>query len=151
MNKDHYNNYYNKYLREYAKENRRNSTFAEFLLWNEILKGRKLGYQFHRQRSILGYIGDFFCKELMLFIETDGATHEWEETKLKDKKKETELIAKGYTLLRFKDTDVAADIDATRKTIEVWIEEYEKKHPQVLNNKYRSKRKFPAYLKKSSP
>jgi very-short-patch-repair endonuclease len=115
-----------------------------------VLKGRKLGYQFLRQRPISDYIGDFFCKDLMLFIETDGITHQWEEVKQKDKEKEEEILSEGYTILRFKDLDVAADIDRIREINKHWIKEYEIKHPKVLSHKSRGKRKFPDYLKQSS-
>jgi very-short-patch-repair endonuclease len=135
-----YKYYYNKDLRKNAKELRNHSTLAEIILWNEVLKGRKLGYQFHRQRPVLGYIGDFFCKELKLFIETDGLTHEEVKVKKKDKKKEEEIIAVGYTILRFKDTEVAADIEEVKTIIESWIKDYEEKHPEALEKKIRNKR-----------
>jgi very-short-patch-repair endonuclease len=135
-----YKYHYNKDLRKNANELRNHSTLAEIILWNEILKGRKSGYQFHRQRPILGYIGYFFCKELMLFIETDGLTHEDIKVKKKDKKKEDEITAIGYTILRFKDSDVLSDIEEVKITIESWIKDYEEKHPEVLEKKIRNKR-----------
>lgn len=48
-----------------AKILRNNSTLSEILLWNK-LKGKKLGYDFHRQKPIGNYIVDFFCPELLL-------------------------------------------------------------------------------------
>jgi very-short-patch-repair endonuclease len=48
------------------------------------------GYQFRRQGSILKYIADFVCLERMLVIEVDGLTHQWDETTVKDKMKQTD-------------------------------------------------------------
>jgi len=58
----------------------------------------------------------------MLIIEVDGITHHWEETILKDKKKQTELEAAGFTVLRFTDDEVLNDINAVHGFLESWIE-----------------------------
>ena len=42
---------YNPGLKERARELRKNSTLSEVLLWKAI-KGKQLGYEFHRQVSI---------------------------------------------------------------------------------------------------
>jgi Uncharacterized protein conserved in bacteria len=78
------NNYhYNKKLKQYARDMRNRSTKAETLLWDDVLKHSFLGYQFLRQRPILNYIADFACLELMLVIEVDGMTHEFDVTQKK--------------------------------------------------------------------
>jgi very-short-patch-repair endonuclease len=132
--------HYNKLLSKYASENRSNSTLAEVILWNEVLKGRKLGYQFLRQRPILNYIADFFSKELQLIIETDGVTHLEDEVKLKDKIKENNLTANNYSVLRFKDEEVVSDIDNVKTILIEWINNYEKIHPEVLKYKARKRK-----------
>lgn len=43
-----------------ARENRRQMTEAETLLWNE-LRNNKLGVHFRRQHVIGNYIADFIC------------------------------------------------------------------------------------------
>ena len=63
----------------------------------------------------------------MLIIELDGLTHQWEETAVKDSKKEKELTDLGFTLLRFDDEEVLNDIENVVRTIEHTIEELEKK------------------------
>jgi very-short-patch-repair endonuclease len=132
--------HYNKNLKQYSRQLRSNSTLAEIILWNEVLKGRKLGYQFHRQRPILSYIADFFCKELNLVIETDGATHLYEEVKRKDKVKEESLISKGYSILRFEDSEVEGELEKVKEKIQLWIKEYENEHPEVVLKKTRNRR-----------
>jgi very-short-patch-repair endonuclease len=97
-----------------------------------------LGYQFHRQRAILNYIGDFFFKELKLVIETDGVTHLEEVVKRKDKEKQENLFSLGYTILRFKDTEVVEDLEDVRERIELWIRDYENKYPEVIKKKERN-------------
>ena len=60
-------------------------TKAEACLWKYILTAKQLkGYQFRRQGTILKFITDFMCMELMLIIEMDGITHHWEATMVKD-------------------------------------------------------------------
>ncbi len=47
-------------------------TLSEVFLWLE-LKGKKMmGYDFHRQKPIGDYTGDFYCPALELINEIDG-------------------------------------------------------------------------------
>jgi len=133
--------HYNKELKQFSRELRSNSTLSEIILWTEVLKARKLGYQFHRQRPVLNYIGDFFCKDLNLVIELDGITHHERSVKAKDKKKQNKLEQFEYTVLRFKDEEVVNSLDDVRKKLRNWICEYEKTHPEVMERKKRRRRK----------
>src|ERR1041385_8885355 len=102
-NKDNYH-LYNTRLQPFANKLRKNMTKAEACLWKYVLRARQLkGYQFRRERPVLNYIADFMCKELKLIIEVDGLTHQWEETAEKDSKKDRDLKAAGFTILRFDD------------------------------------------------
>ncbi|HEX6846100.1 MAG TPA: endonuclease domain-containing protein [Chitinophagaceae bacterium] len=116
------NNNYNKNLQPYANKLRKEMTKAEACLWKYILKARQLnGYQFRRQRTVLKYIADFMCMELMLIIEVDGITHHWEETMIKDKKKQGDLEAAGFTVLRFTDEEVLKNINSVHAFLVEWI------------------------------
>jgi very-short-patch-repair endonuclease len=119
------NNYaYNKRLQPNANALRKNMTKAEACLWKYVLKARGLkGYPFRRQRPILHYIADFMCKELMLVIEVDGITHQFEETQYKDFIKQKALEEVGFTVLRFTDNEVLTDIGSVIERLERWIEE----------------------------
>ena len=121
---DKYSNHgYNKNLQPYANRLRKELTKAEACLWKYILKGKQLrGYQFRRQRPVLNYIADFLCLELMLIIEVDGLTHHGEETVLKNKRKQTDLEAAGFTVLRFTDDEVLNNIKIVHDYLENWIE-----------------------------
>lgn len=82
-------------------------------------------YDFHRQKPIGNFILDFFCHELMLGIELQGLTHDWEEVQEKDKVKMTEMEKLGITVLRFNDEDVMKDIDNVLLQIVAFIENFD--------------------------
>ena len=120
---DYDNHKYNKNLQPFANRLRKEMTKAEACLRKYILKAKQLrGYQFRRQRPVLNYIADFVCMELMVIIEVDGLTHHWEETILKDKKKQADLEAAGFTVLRFTDDEVLNNIKIVHDYLENWIE-----------------------------
>ncbi len=83
------------------------------------------GYQFRRQRPVLNYIADFMCKELILIIEVDGITHQWEEVAEKDIRREEDLKAVGFNVLRFSDDEVLEHINQVIYRIEQYVEEFE--------------------------
>ena len=110
---------YNSRLKKFARELRKHSTLAEVLLWQNLKRRQRNGYDFHRQRPVDEYILDFFCPELMLAIEIDGGSH-----KLKgqhDEKRQRRLEAMGIQFLRFKETEVRRNLDGVLRAIEQWI------------------------------
>ncbi len=118
---------YNPKLKQLAKELRKNMTVSEVLLWNELKQKRMLGYDFDRQRPIDEFIVDFYCKELMLAIEIDGISHYTEEAFRRDTERQKRLESLGVNFLRFDDSEVKNDINNVLRTIENWINEFEKK------------------------
>ena len=120
----HDNHDYNKNLQPYANRLRKEMTKAEACLWKYVLKGKQLrGYQFRRQRPILNYIVDFVCLELKLVVEVDGLSHHWEETMLKDHRKQTALEEAGFTVLRFRDEEVLNNINVVHEQLQNWIDD----------------------------
>src|SRR5690349_1101188 len=116
------NYHYNKNLKPLARNLRKDSTKAEIRLWCEIISGKRmLGYGFRRQRPVGNYIADFLCKELNLIVEVDGYSHNFKTEE--DAKRDAELQAMGFTVLRFSDREVIQDIENVRPTMEAWIEE----------------------------
>ena len=125
MNIEYSNNHYNKNLKENARKLRNNSTKAEIILWNKLLKKRQLrGYQFLRQRPIHNFIVDFFCKDLKLVIEVDGEIHRFQ--KQKDKKREDQIKDSGYTIIRFSNGDILYEFINVIRTLENFVDEFEK-------------------------
>ncbi len=116
---------YNPKLKSLAKSLRKNMTFAEVLLWNELKQKKMMGYDFDRQRPIDEYIVDFYCKDLQLAIEIDGISHDYEEVIKNDKIRQKRLESLGVHFLRFDDREVRNDRRNVLRTIEHWIEEYE--------------------------
>ena len=112
---------YNKKLKPFARKNRKESTKAEIRLWCEVLKSKKTGYSFFRQRPVDRFIVDFMCKELKLVIEVDGITHNWKIEE--DKQREKELMNLGFCILRFRDEDVMDNIEGVAQLINLKIEE----------------------------
>ena len=118
--------YYNKSLKTKARQLRNSATKSEACLWKYVLRARMMkGYQFRRQRPVLNYIADFMCKELHLIIELDGITHTWEETIVKDEKKQSDLEKAGFRVLRFEDDLVLNRINVVKAEIEAAITELE--------------------------
>ncbi len=120
---------YNPTLKIVARKLRNNSTQSEIKLWMELKGKQFLGYDFHRQKPIDNFIVDFYCNELNLVIELDGYSHNFEEVVLKDEEKEKTLNSFGLTVIRFDDNEVMNDIYNVLKTIEGYIQEFEKTHP----------------------
>ena len=113
--------YYNPKLRPLAKALRGNMTKAEASLWKYVLRSRKTGYSFTRQRPVLSFIVDFMCKELNLVIEVDGITHLEKEVIEKDEIKQQKLEEAGFHVLRFTDELVLNRIDIVAQEIEEYI------------------------------
>ncbi len=100
-----YKRQYDPKLIPYSKSLRKNSTLGERLLWKYLRKRQILGYKFRRQYPILNYILDFYCPELKLAIEIDGASHD--ESKYEyDLKRQKEVEAYGVIFLRFTEYEV---------------------------------------------
>ncbi len=113
---------YNPKLKPLARALRKNMTFAEVLLWNELKQKKMLGYDFDRQRPIDNFIVDFYCKDLMLAIEIDGISHDYEEVLARDEKRQKILENLGVRFLRFDDREVRNDMPNVLRTISYWIE-----------------------------
>jgi very-short-patch-repair endonuclease len=103
-------------------------TKAEACLWKFVIGGKQMmNYQFRRQRPVLNYIADFMCKELMLIIEVDGITHQWEEVYQKDLIREQKLKEVGFYIIRFDDNEILSDINNVIRAIESYILTFEEK------------------------
>ena len=117
---------YNPALKAYARQLRNNSTQSEIKLWQMLRNKQLKGYDFHRQKPIDNYILDFFCYELMLGIELDGATHIYDEkTGANDLQKMKRMNELGITVLHFWDAEVINDLPNVIYAIEGFIDRFE--------------------------
>ena len=95
-------------LKQFAKENRKNPTQAESVLWRYLEKGA-LGKPFRRQHIIGNFIADFFCLPCNLIIEIDGEYHQLPQQQISDAERTEWLEKQGYTVCRFTNEDVLYD------------------------------------------
>ena len=101
---------YNPRLKGFSRSMRSFGEKSEAMLWKR-LKARQTGFAFNRQKPILNYIADFYCKELSLVVEIDGASHFSHEAFLKDQERDRQMRAIGLEIIRVNDGDVRDDAD----------------------------------------
>ncbi|WP_353077042.1 DUF559 domain-containing protein [Flavobacterium sp.] len=99
-----------KLLKELQKENKKNSTQAESILW-ENLRNKNIKYKFRRQHIIDIFIADFICLEKKLIIEVDGGYHNTLEQREADELRTQILNEIGFKVIRFTNEQVVGDID----------------------------------------
>ncbi len=92
-----------------ARHQRRAMTLPEVLLWQDLRHGRCDGLKFRRQHPIGPYILDFYCAEMRLAVEVDGAVHEQEAQTRHDVQRDGWLAERGIRVMRFAARDVLAD------------------------------------------
>ena len=97
-------------LKTFARENRKNATLAESVLW-EQLRDNNLGVKFLRQHVIGDYIVDFVSRSDGLVIEVDGGYHAEKQQHEDDQYRESVLEQMGYHVLRFTNEEVLYEIE----------------------------------------
>ena len=106
---------------------RKNQTKAEGLLW-QALRNRKLERcKFIRQYPItpdktnlkMNFIADFYCAEKKVIIEIDGDIHMHREEY--DKFREDLLLAQGYKIIRFTNTEVENQLESVLTSLKAYI------------------------------
>ena len=112
--------------RIFARNLRLAPTDAERRLWNHLRNRQLEGLHFRRQHPIGGYFADFCCTSLKLVIELDGSQHSENEH---DLKRDTLLVAQGYTVLRFWNNEVLAQMEGVVAKILAIITELRRSRP----------------------
>jgi len=104
--------YNQKHQTNLRKKLRNNQTSSEKLLWNQLRRRQVNGHRFRRQYSFGKFIVDFFCPELKIAIEVDGANHFFDDRSTDyDLKKQKYINSLGVKVLRFTTTDIYNNID----------------------------------------
>lgn len=122
---------YDPKLKKLAKKLRKDMTFGEVLLWNELKRDQLWGFDFDRQRCIDNFIVDFYCKDLMLAIEVDGMSHNHEEAFAKDEIRQKRLESFGIIILRFSEAEMKSDMPNVIRAIEGRVIEIIKNNPTI--------------------
>lgn len=97
-------------LLKYAKENRKNPTEAESVLW-QYLRHEQMGAHFRFQHPICGYIPDFICLSRKVIIEIDGGYCLAEEQPQRGIERTHYLEQEGYRVLKVTKEEVLGNID----------------------------------------
>jgi very-short-patch-repair endonuclease len=99
---------------ERARGLRRAGNIAEARLWNELKDRRLGGHKFVRQFPIGPYIADFACRDARLVVEVDGSQH---AGRISDRMRDEYMCSRGFSVIRFWNTDVLAAIGPVCETI----------------------------------
>jgi len=105
---------------------RQKPTDAERTVWAALRDRRCLGYRFKRQVVIEGLIVDFYCRELRLAIELDGAVHQTPEGQLRDRARDTHLRSCGIRVIHLQNEQ------ASRRSLRAVLTEFLRRPPSPL-------------------
>ena len=85
-------------------------TLPEVILWQH-LRRRSDGLKFRRQHPAGPYVLDFYCEEARLFIEVDGASHDFGDAPVNDVYRNSWLAEAGIRTLRIPATEVLENLE----------------------------------------
>ena len=117
-------------VKKYALEMRKNPTLGESHFWDLVRKRQVLGLLFNRQfvfsyiefdQKRHFYIVDFYCHEIKLIVEIDGAYHNNPNQIELDEFRAETLEQMGLTLIRFSNEDVINRPDKVLKSLKSTI------------------------------
>ncbi len=102
-----------------AREQRKNPTQSEEILW-QALRGRKLdGIKFRRQQPIGIFIADFYSSEYRLVVEVDGGIHEFQQGA--DAERDEIMRTLGLNVLRLPAELVESDLGGALEKIREFV------------------------------
>lgn len=90
---------------------RHKPTRPEYLLWDKLRDRQFHGYKFRRQHGIGKYVVDFYCPELKLALEADGANHFFnQKSEVYEANREFYLQQLDVKVIRISNTDITNDL-----------------------------------------
>jgi len=90
-----------------TRQLRHDSNWPERIVWGVLRGGRLGGLKFRRQHPIGPYVVDFYCHDVQLVVEVDGASHE--DRLAHDRKRTAYLEQQGLRVFRVTNQDVLGD------------------------------------------
>jgi leucyl-tRNA synthetase len=108
-------------LKQYGRDNRKNPTEAEDILWQR-LRNNQLGAKVRRQHSVYGFIVDFAFLDVKLVIEVDGDYHNKADQKIYDEARTKFLKEFDLDLLRFTNEEVINNEEQVISSIQAEIQ-----------------------------
>ncbi len=109
-----------------ARALRQAATPAERALW-QYLSRSQLGAKFSRQMPVGPFYADLLCRELGLVIELDGHSHDVAPDR--DAERDAWMAAHGYTVRRFTNAEVQANVEGVVMAIRLEVERLRRAHP----------------------
>ena len=100
-----------------ARALRRDAPSAERIVWRHLRNRRLGGWKFVRQEPIGPYFADFVCREKMLVVEIDGATHSTDVEIASDARRTAFLEAQGFRVMRFINAQIYENADGALEEI----------------------------------
>lgn len=99
---------YNPKLKARARELRKAGNLSEVLFWNQVKRKQFNGLDFDRQKIIGNYIVDFYCANLQIVIEIDGASHDNKQEY--DAQRDAYLEGLGLTVIHILDSEIKKNL-----------------------------------------
>ncbi|MBO3697563.1 DUF559 domain-containing protein [Fabibacter sp. E12] len=109
-------------LKEFVRELKKKETLAESVLWERLRNKQLDGYKFRRQHIIGQYIADFVCLTRALVVEVDGGIHQLPDVAENDEVRTAWLEEQGFSVIRFTNDEVLADIDWVESEIKTALQ-----------------------------
>ncbi len=116
-------------LKAFSRENRKNQTVAEEILWQR-LRNNLTGFKIRRQHVIEGFITDFVCISKGVVIEVDGDYHLKLPQIDYDAARTQFLNDAGFEVIRFTNDEVTANPEKVVKTITEKLQATKDKYPK---------------------
>ena len=103
-----------------AKALRKEATKQENHLWYDFLRDYPIRFQ--RQKTIDGFIVDFYCASAKLVIEVDGSQHYEPQGMAYDAERSVFLSSLGLEVLRFSNRDIDREFRGVCEQIDITIQ-----------------------------
>ena len=104
-----------------AKELRKDATPQENHLWYDFLRSYPIRFQ--RQKTISGFIADFYCHKAKLIVEIDGPQHYTDQGKAYDEERTAAFLKYDLIVLRFSNLEVVCKFGSVCETIDLTVKE----------------------------
>lgn len=108
-------------------------TFCEKIVWLHLRK-KQLDYRFLRQYSVDHFVIDFYCPELKLAVEIDGASHNLSGKKGYDTRRQKYLESFGIFFIGIKDEELLGNPNKAFDKIEKKIKYIEALRYKISNS-----------------
>jgi very-short-patch-repair endonuclease len=98
-------------IKKLQRRNLRQQDIAcEKIVWHKLRNRGLNGLKFKRQYSIGNYIIDFFCPELKIGIEIDGATHSTPAETEYDRQRQSHIEKFNIKIIRYTNADIKENL-----------------------------------------